>query len=111
MSINPKDAPTFARVKRDNYLRDYDNRPEDEAGWWFLTASHGQGTNLVEADAKIRKLADAVGFHYVADNHKTYEQINAETDPTKKNLLLESAIRKTKDYTHPSVVMHSDAGW
>lgn len=105
VSINPKDAPTFARVKRDSYLREYDNRPEDETGWWFLTASHGQGTNLPEAEAKIRQLANAVGFNYVADNHRAYEQANAEADPVKKNLMLETAIRKSKDYIHPSVVM------
>jgi protein SCO1/2 len=105
VSINPKDAPTFARAKRDSYLREYDNRPEDEPGWWFLTASRGQGTNLVEAEAKIRTLANAVGFNYVADNHKAYEQADAEPDPTKKQVMLETAIRKTKEYVHPSVVM------
>lgn len=105
VSINPKDAPAFARMKRMSYLDEYDKRPETEAGWWFLTASHGQGTNLLEAETKIRRLSDAVGFNYVADNHKAYEQANAEPDAAKKAVMLETAIRKTKDYIHPSMVV------
>lgn len=105
VSINPKDAPAFARMKRTSYHEAYDKRPEDRAGWWFLTASRGQGTNLLEAEAKIRKLADIVGYGYSADNFKAYRQAEAETDPVKRAVMLETAIRKTKDYIHPSTVI------
>ncbi|CAN5429335.1 SCO family protein [soil metagenome] len=105
VSINPKDAPAFARMKRLSYLDEYDHRAETEAGWWFLTASHGQGTNLIEAEEKIRKLADAVGFNYVANNHEAYKQAAAEPDSSKQRVKLDTAIRKTKDYIHPSAVM------
>jgi len=105
VSINPKDDPQFARKKRTSYLDEYDKRGEDEPGWWFLTASHGQGTNLVEAETKIRTLADAVGFGYAADNYRAYDTARGEADPHKRGVLLESAIRKTKDYVHPSMVV------
>lgn len=105
VSINPKDAPTFARMKRRSYLDEYDKRPEEEAGWWFLTASHGQGTNLFEAQEKIDALADAVGFRYAADNQKMYDEAATEADPLKRSLLKEKAVRKTKEYVHASTVM------
>jgi protein SCO1/2 len=105
VSINPKDAPPFARMKRLSYLEEYDRRPENEAGWWFLTASHGQGTDLLAAYEQVQTLATAVGFNFAADNQSQYDEAATEGDPTKKRLLLEKAIRKTKDYVHPSVVM------
>lgn len=105
VSINPKDGPLSARPKRAAYLAEYDNRNEEDPGWWFLTASHGQGTNLVEAQAKIQFLADSVGFRYAADNYKAYQQAIEEGDPTKRDVMYETAIRKTKDYVHPSVIM------
>lgn len=105
VSINPKDSPLSARPKRAAYLETYDKRGEDEPGWWFLTASHGQGTNLLEAQEKIKTLSDAVGFHYVADNREAYDQAYAESDETKRKVKLETAIRKTKDYVHPSMVL------
>jgi protein SCO1/2 len=105
VSINPKDAPTFARMKRLSYLEEYDRRPENEPGWWFLTASRGQGTDVLAAHEKIKVLAGAVGFNYAADNQKQYDDAAAEADPAKSRLLLEKAVRKTKDYVHPSAVM------
>lgn len=105
VSINPRDAVAFARMKRLSYLEEYDKRPEHEPGWWFLTANHGQGTNLPEAEQKIRQLADAVGFNYAPDNHKAYAQAYAEPDDAKRHVMLETAIRKTKDYVHPSMVV------
>jgi protein SCO1 len=105
VSINPKDGPAFARMKRLSYLEAYDHRHESEPGWWFLTASHGQGTNLLEAYEKITTLANSVGFGYVADNVKAYEQAAAESDSDKARVKLDTAIRKSKDFLHPSVIM------
>lgn len=105
VGINPKEGWQFARIKREAYLREYDGRPPTEPGWWFLTASHGQGTDLVAADEKVRTLAAAVGFGYAPDNQLAYEQAAAEPDPEKQRVKRETAIRKTKDYVHPSVVM------
>lgn len=65
VSIDPLEAPlTLARAKRTEYLRNYDNRPPEAPGWWFLTANHGQGTEAREADGDIHELAEAVGFEY-----------------------------------------------
>jgi len=105
VSINPKDAPTFARMKRQSYLAEYDKRPEDEPGWWFLTASHGQGTDLLAAQEKVTALAAAVGFNYAADNQKAYDEAAAEPDLLRRKILLEKAVRKTKEYVHASTVI------
>ena len=80
VSINPKESPPFARMKRQSYLNDYDQRPETEAGWWFLSANQGQGTNVKDAQAKIDEIANAVGFKY-------------EVDPS------------GKDFIHPSTII------
>lgn len=105
LSINPKDNPLSSRPKRAVYLAAYDNRNEEDPGWWFLTASHGQGTDLLEAFGKVQAVADSVGYRYVADNRQAYDQAAEEPDEAARRVKLETAVRKTKDYTHPSVVM------
>jgi protein SCO1/2 len=64
VSIDPREAPGLARAKRQSYLHEYDGRGDDQPGWWFLTASHGQGTDVRDADRKIHELARAAGFRY-----------------------------------------------
>jgi protein SCO1/2 len=65
VSIDPKEDPTtLARPRRQAFLTEYDRRPEDQPGVWFLSASHGQGTDLDDAERKIHQLANAVGFRY-----------------------------------------------
>lgn len=53
VSIDPKDTPASALVKRDAMVKRL-GRPEAARGWHFLT---GDETN-------IRQLADAIGFQY-----------------------------------------------
>lgn len=53
ISIDPLETPTLARLKKQNYLAEY-GRPGAAAGWRFLTGKEGE----------IRRVADAVGFHY-----------------------------------------------
>ena len=103
VSINPMDSSPFAFKKRRSYLDELDKRPDTEEGWWFLTASHGQGTNVVEAYRQIRTLADAVGFEYVPENQKSYDDA-AELAPAAQEAALNQAVRRTKDYVHPSVL-------
>jgi protein SCO1/2 len=67
VSIDPRESPDQARQRRELFLREYDGRPPDRPGVWFLTASKGQGTVISEAEANVTALADAVGFHYVYD--------------------------------------------
>ncbi len=56
VSIDPREKPPLAQEKKDGYLQSY-GRPEAAEGWHFLTGD----------EASIRKLADAVGFHYLYD--------------------------------------------
>jgi len=53
VSINPRETPTLAKLKKQNYLQDY-GRPSGVSGWRFLVGSEDH----------IAKLADAVGFGF-----------------------------------------------
>jgi protein SCO1 len=56
VSFDPSDTPAESLAQKRTYLKDYD-RAGSERGWHFLTGD----------EANIRKLADAVGFHYNYD--------------------------------------------
>ncbi|HEY2785662.1 MAG TPA: SCO family protein [Fimbriiglobus sp.] len=68
VGIDPRESPDMARQRRELFLREYDGRPFDQPGVWFLTPSRGQGTVITEAEANVKALADSVGFHFVYDN-------------------------------------------
>ena len=53
VSIDPTETSTLAKLKKENYLSDY-GRAGAAGGWHFLTGR----------EEDVRKLADAVGFHY-----------------------------------------------
>jgi protein SCO1/2 len=53
VSIDPRDTSELAREKRANYLKSYGKEASDD-GWVFLTGS----------ESEVRRLANAVGFHY-----------------------------------------------
>lgn len=56
VSIHPQETPALASAKKSRYLNTY-GRPGASAGWHFLTGD----------EPSIRRLAQAVGFHYVYD--------------------------------------------
>jgi protein SCO1/2 len=56
VSFDPADTPSLAKLKKENYLAQYD-RPGGEAGWHFLVGSQ----------QSITALTSAVGFRYVWD--------------------------------------------
>jgi protein SCO1/2 len=56
VSFDPRETPEMAAEKKESYLSRY-NRPGAEQGWHFLT---GDAEN-------IRRLTEAVGFHYNYD--------------------------------------------
>ena len=56
ISIDPRDKPADARLKKDKYIKRY-GRFEGEAGWHFLTGP----------ESAVRKVADVAGFHYAYD--------------------------------------------
>jgi protein SCO1/2 len=53
VSIDPRDKPEDAKAKRASYVKAY-GRTIHEGGWDFLVGD----------EAEVRRLADAVGFHY-----------------------------------------------
>lgn len=53
VSFDPRDTPEVAQKKREAYVGAY-GRPVAERGWDFLVGD----------EAQVRRLADAVGFHY-----------------------------------------------
>ncbi|QEL15369.1 SCO family protein [Limnoglobus roseus] len=98
VSIDPKEAPTFSRKMRESYLGELDKRSPDEPGFWFLTANHGQGTDVIEAREKIQRVADAVGFRYAADNQAALDEAAAD------RMRLEKVVRKTREFVHASAL-------
>jgi protein SCO1/2 len=56
VSFDPSDNPALAAAKKGDMLQQY-ARPGTGAGWHFLTGD----------ESEIRKLTDAVGFHYTYD--------------------------------------------
>ncbi len=56
VSFDPRETPDLAAAKKKTYLERY-GRPGAEHGWHFLTGE----------DTDIRRLTEAVGFHYTYD--------------------------------------------
>jgi len=56
VSFDPNETPALAAKKKETYIKAY-NRPSGAAGWHFLTGDA----------ANIKRLTEAVGFHYLWD--------------------------------------------
>ena len=56
VSIDPRETPTLARAKKQNYVKAY-GKPQTAAGWHFLTGPQ----------PSITRVAQAVGFGYQYD--------------------------------------------
>ena len=56
VSFDPRETPQLAAAKKSTYIKAY-NRAGGEAGWHFLTGD----------EANIKRLTEAVGFHYLWD--------------------------------------------
>ncbi|HEX6851915.1 MAG TPA: SCO family protein [Candidatus Polarisedimenticolaceae bacterium] len=56
VSIDPRELPTLARAKKQNYLEEY-GKPLADRGWPFLVGSA----------ESVKRLTDAVGFRYTYD--------------------------------------------
>jgi protein SCO1/2 len=56
ISIDPRDTPDMAKEKRANYVRSYGRVIKPDA-WDFLTGD----------EASVKRVADAIGFHYKWD--------------------------------------------
>ena len=64
ISIDPKETPTLAKLKKQNYVKTYGKAAANK-GWHFLTGE----------EESIKAIADAVGFHYRYDE-KSNEYIH-----------------------------------
>ena len=108
VSIDPREAPmTLARPKRLNFLQDYDGRSEDTPGWWFLSANHGQGTDVKAADRKIHELTDAAGYQYTLrarNKNYYYNDEQGEWLGALDSRVLQD-LPKDYDYQHASGVV------
>lgn len=106
VSIDPREDYHLAAAKREAYLAEYDGRSTDQPGWWFLTASHGQGTDVKDADRKIHDLANAVGFKYTLRGRGKDYLYKPETGWTAKADGAPLAnLPKDYDYQHASGIM------
>jgi protein SCO1/2 len=56
VSFDPRDTPALAAAKKSDFVKRY-SRPGGERGWHFLTGE----------ETAIRRLTEAVGFHYNYD--------------------------------------------
>lgn len=54
VSFDPRETPQVAAAKRQTYLQRYGREGAGETGWHFLTGD----------EANIKRLTEAVGFHY-----------------------------------------------
>jgi protein SCO1 len=105
VSIDPKEPVALARQRREIFLQEYDNRDLNAPGVWFLTANHGQGTDLKEADRKIHDLANAVGYEYALRANSRDYVYNAETGwATKTGDPLRESVRNY-EYVHSSGIV------
>lgn len=113
VTIDPKESPlTHAAPRRATFGQEYDGRGPDQPGIWFLSASHGQGTDVAEADRTIHKLSDAVGFKYTLHQKGRDYAYQSDTGlwfSTDGRQLTERA--KDYDYQHaPGVVFVAPDG-
>jgi protein SCO1/2 len=113
VSFDPKEPPAAARKSRLEFHREYDRRADDAPGVWFLTASHGQGTDVAAADRAVHDLAAAVGFRYALryQNKEYYYNPGAGKWTTADGRRDLPAEARTYDYEHsPGVVVLTPAG-
>jgi protein SCO1 len=105
VSIDPREsAMTIARPKRLAFLEEYYGHKDDIVGWYFLTANHGQGTDVKAADRKIHTLATALGFEYtLRAKNKDYRfdsELGEWVNKVDERVL--QALPKDYDYQHAS---------
>ncbi len=58
-----------ARMKREEYLKQYDGRDPAQPGWWFLSSGAGQSSDVSAAKKNVRKLTNALGYPFVVADH------------------------------------------
>ena len=69
-SIDAHEPYARARMKREEYLKQYDGRNPDQPGWWFLSSSAGQLSDPAAAQKRVRTVTKAIGYPFVIADHK-----------------------------------------
>ncbi len=64
-SIDAHEPYARARMKREEYLKQYDGRDPTQPGWWFLSSSAGQMTDARAAQKSVRTVTNALGYPFV----------------------------------------------
>ena len=107
VSIDPMEGPlTLLAPARTRFHQTYDQRSDDTPGITFLTASHGQGTDLVAADATIKQLASAVGFEYtLRQRGRDYLYDEATHEWASKDGYVLGGRAKSYDYQHAAGIV------
>ena len=110
VSIDPRESSLgLARPKRYEFLKDYLGTSDipDGPGWLFLTANHGQGTDVKAADRKVHTLASALGFEYnlkARNKSFAFDTERGEWVGKADQRVLE-ALPKDYDYDHKSGIV------
>ena len=113
VSIDPMEGPlTLIAPARTRFHQVYDKRSDEVPGITFLTASHGQGTDLTAADATVHKLASAVGFDYtLRQRGRDYLYDAQAKEWISKDGYVLGARARTYDYQHaPGIIFLSPEG-
>jgi len=116
-SIDARESQLLAKPKREYYLREYDGRDPDSPGWWFLTATPGQGNDVAASKTTIREVTNALGYPYrfvdaklrrdPDTGQKVIENEWGEMVPYETadlDLVKRMQSRKEMDIEHPAVV-------
>ena len=77
-SIDAREAPSLAGPKRDYYLKAYDGRATTQPGWWFLTSTPGQGSDVPTLKKNIRQLTNSLGYPFLIRDQKFTKGPNGE---------------------------------
>jgi len=112
-SIDAREAPALAGPKREYYQKAYDGRSADKPGWWFLTATPGQFSDVPELKRKIRQLTNALGYPFLVRDQKftkgpngeeMYENELGDVVPVAGSGFVKSGSRE-RDFQHSSAVI------
>jgi protein SCO1/2 len=112
-SIDAREPPAFASVKRDAYLKNYDGRSPTQPGWWFLSATPGQGSDVPALKRNIRQLTNSFGYPFIVRDQKftkgpngeeMYENEHGEAVPVAGSGFVKTGS-KERDFLHSSAIV------
>jgi len=112
-SIDAREAPALAGPKREYYLKSYDGRSPTQPGWWFLTSTPGQFSDVAANKRNIRQLTNSLGYPFLIRDQKftkgpngedMYENERGEIVPVAGSGFVKSGS-KERDFLHASAIV------